>query len=196
MVMTPEERKAARARTMRAYRERNPEKIRDSDHRYRERNKERISEVQHAYRERNRAELAAKTRVWYAGNRERALAYNRDYSARNRTAIWAGWLRRKHGMQPGEFAALWDEQDGRCYLCGEPLDSERVHTDHDHACCGPRRSCRACRRGLACNNCNVAIGLLAEDPDRLRRIADALEKAKASAASRKARTGEQLALMD
>lgn len=77
---------------------------------------------------------------------------------------------------------LWDAQDGRCYLCTDELDSEdtrRVHADHDHSCCPPTRSCAKCRRGLACNACNVAIGYARDDPDRLRRIADNLEVANA-----------------
>lgn len=98
------------------------------------------------------------------------------------------WSRRHSGLTPGAWDALWQEQQGRCYLCGDALDStanepgktggnRRVVVDHDHSCCRPGRSCERCRRGLACGKCNLAIGLLNHDPARLRRVADALEKA-------------------
>jgi hypothetical protein len=56
--------------------------------------------------------------------------------------------------------------------------------DHYHGCCPPKRSCDLCRRGLACSKCNSLIGLAGDDPDRLRRIADALEVANARVKAR------------
>lgn len=85
----------------------------------------------------------------------------------------------KHGCDWDElFAQLWHAQDGKCYLCGDPLDREKyrgIHLDHDHSCCPLGRSCEACRRGLSCPGCNRLIGHANDDPDRLRRIADSLE---------------------
>jgi hypothetical protein len=77
------------------------------------------------------------------------------------------------------FAELLETQEGKCYLCEDLLHLEKyreVHLDHDHSCCPNGRSCKNCRRGLACNACNIAIGYAREDPDRLRRMADNLEK--------------------
>jgi hypothetical protein len=75
---------------------------------------------------------------------------------------------------------LYNTQDGKCYLCGDPLDLEnrrKVHLDHDHSCCPLGSGCWICRRGLACDRCNFLIGWADDDPQRLRRIADNLEKA-------------------
>lgn len=40
------------------------------------------------------------------------------------------------------------------------------HIDHDHSCCSGEwhTSCGACVRGVLCHNCNIALGLLKEDP--------------------------------
>lgn len=91
---------------------------------------------------------------------------------------------------------MWDEQEGNCYLCGEPMDPARVRIDHDHSCCAPNTSCRICRRGLAHHRCNIAIGMADDDPARLRKMADALENAQQAFRSRRIASdmGEQLAL--
>jgi Recombination endonuclease VII len=94
----------------------------------------------------------------------------------------------KHGMTPEQWQAMWDAQNGRCYLCGEPMtkserasrgvsrDPRSVVMEHLHGhCADPRKTCAVCRRGLACQRCNVLIGLAGDDPVLLRVIADALE---------------------
>jgi hypothetical protein len=134
---------------------------------------------------------------------ERRRRSNQAYRDRNRDAIRvraraAGWYsdpaRRRHGLAiPDTWAAMWDAQNGQCYLCGDPLDDRSTHVDHDHSCCPPGRSCQVCRRGLACGNCNVAIGLAADDPDRLEQIAGSLRAAKAAVALRLAGRPEQSA---
>ena len=93
------------------------------------------------------------------------------------------YLDYKHGCDWAElFARLWHDQDGRCYLCGDPLDPDAyrgIHLDHDHSCCPLGRSCDSCRRGLCCPQCNTLIGWAKDDPARLHRIADNLATANA-----------------
>jgi hypothetical protein len=92
-----------------------------------------------------------------------------------------------HGNPHGgaiEWARMYDEQQGLCYLCLRPLpdDRSKVHVDHDHSCCdpGPRgrrtRSCQYCRRGLTHERCNQIWGLAAEDPELLRVMASQGER--------------------
>lgn len=90
--------------------------------------------------------------------------------------------RHRYGITLEQRAQMAIDQQGLCYLCAEPLpsDTRKVHTDHDRMCCpGKKKSCGKCVRGLACEGCNTGIGLLGEDPDRIRRVADNLEKAHA-----------------
>ena len=89
-------------------------------------------------------------------------------------------LRYLYGLTAERVAQMAVEQGGLCYLCGEPLDFSKkraVHVDHDHNCCRGLRSCGTCIRGLACSKCNAGIGHFADDPDRMRRVADNLEMA-------------------
>ena len=94
--------------------------------------------------------------------------------------------RRRHALLPEQQAQMRVDQQGCCYLCERQLpdNSQQVHVDHDHSHCPPGTSCAICRRGLACSSCNTAIGLLNDDPDRIRRVADNLEHAQAGTRER------------
>jgi len=70
-------------------------------------------------------------------------------------------MQRNYGLTPDEYDALLLRQEGLCASCGEKPDNTRgFHIDHDHES-GDVRS-------LLCHGCNVAFGLLREDPERIR----------------------------
>lgn len=90
----------------------------------------------------------------------------------------------------------WDEllarQGGGCAVCGakpaqEPHNRNptatraSLHVDHDHACCPGPYSCGRCVRGLLCSRCNRAVGLMADNPERLRAAADYVERSRSDA---------------
>jgi hypothetical protein len=79
------------------------------------------------------------------------------------------WLRhlRRYGLTGETYAELVNAQGGRCAICAttEPGGKGRWHVDHDHLCCGVRKSsCGHCIRGLLCTRCNIGIGNLRDDP--------------------------------
>lgn len=80
---------------------------------------------------------------------------------------------RKYGLTREAYDAILDEQGGVCAICLEPGDT--WHVDHDHSCCPGQKSCGNCVRGLLHLQCNTALGLLKDDPERLRRAASYLE---------------------
>jgi len=156
--LTPEQREKQREYGRR-YRAKNLEKRRAQDReRQRQRRKanpEKMKEIQHN-------------------------AYQRAKERNGGVNPWLSSARKwRHGSDHEEmWAAFWEAQDGKCYLCGEPLNTEShygVQVDHDHTCCPKNRTCPYCRRGLACDRCNKLIGIARDDPDLLRRIADNLE---------------------
>lgn len=62
--------------------------------------------------------------------------------------IWLSWrLRRCYGITLDEYKTMVAEQDGKCAICEEPLDTPSI--DHDH------KTHKI--RGLLCRLCNVAI---------------------------------------
>ncbi|PWH05226.1 hypothetical protein DEO23_14190 [Brachybacterium endophyticum] len=71
-----------------------------------------------------------------------------------------------HMMSADEFAALREQQGGKCAICVEP--NANLEIDHDHSCHPGLKSCRRCIRGLLCPHCNKGVGLLQDSPERLR----------------------------
>jgi hypothetical protein len=157
-----------------------PEKMREYNRRYREANLEKERARQRRSREANRE-----------ANRESQRRYRAKRGTDGRRVqAWA----LNHGLRPEDWATLWDGQDGRCYLCGEPMTPEQVHIDHDHRCCPKDHSCIYCRRGLAHASCNQLIGFADDDPGRLRRVADNLEAALKVTDARLAGKPEQMTM--
>jgi len=78
-----------------------------------------------------------------------------------------------YGITVEQYAEMLDAQNGVCAICGRPETHIRKGTlcqlaiDHDHE--------SGQVRGLLCNNCNRAIGLLKDNPKILRSAADYLE---------------------
>jgi hypothetical protein len=72
---------------------------------------------------------------------------------------------KKHGITLEEYNQRLANQEGVCALCsGPPTGNGTAHRtlniDHDHSCCPGSYSCGKCLRGLLCNKCNTALGLL------------------------------------
>lgn len=80
-----------------------------------------------------------------------------------------------YGVTPDAYAAALVRG---CDICGER--TEKLHVDHDHSCCpargGSTRICGKCVRGFLCGPCNRALGMMKDDPSRLRRAADYLDE--------------------
>jgi hypothetical protein len=72
-----------------------------------------------------------------------------------------------------------------CEVCGTDIVTKQYDhrtgrtkallvVDHDHRCCPGDKSCGQCVRGLLCQNCNAAAGMVGDDPSRARALADYL----------------------
>lgn len=72
-------------------------------------------------------------------------------------------------------------------VCQNPgcSNTENLFIDHDHSCCEVGRnsstnqvSCGECVRGLLCATCNTALGMLQENPQRIRGLLGYLDAVK------------------
>lgn len=81
---------------------------------------------------------------------------------------WRNDLWKHYRIREADYDALLVKQNGLCALCKEPPPTgERLHVDHKHG--------TSAVRGLLCNCCNVALGMLKESPGLCRRAAEYLE---------------------
>jgi hypothetical protein len=166
---------------------------------YRETHKAEITAANKAYYDAHKAEAAAYTEAHKAAKAARARRYRatpegkaniaacrarrlatpegkaaaaeraakaRIYRAANKEAIAASTYRRRYNIEPDEYNAMYAAQGGLCAIddCGRPA----TVIDHCHV------SLKV--RGLLCNGCNTASGMLGEDPARTRALADYQER--------------------
>lgn len=144
-----EARKTKHIAYQRAWAKRNPEKVREAQANWRRANPERVSETQ------------VKSK---ANQSDAQKLLNRVFARIHR-----------FGLTLNQYLDLLVQQDFRCAVCGrvaadthgsrQSLDGFVV--DHDHTTNQVR--------GLLHPNCNVAIGMLRDDPAALRRAAKYLE---------------------
>lgn len=86
-----------------------------------------------------------------------------------RTVVYLG-----NKLTPEEYNALWEAQGGVCASCGHPeramlkKRARELAVDHCHT--------TGRIRGLLCGNCNRALGLLYEDPQRIQALLEYTEK--------------------
>jgi hypothetical protein len=127
-------------------------------------------------RERDKARVAyatdpgrarEKARRWYHRNQAQAQVAARTHARRRRAS--------ELGLTITECDAILARG---CAICGaHPDDADYsftrgLHMDHDHA------SGQA--RDALCHGCNSALGLMGDDPERLRAAADYLERHRAA----------------
>jgi hypothetical protein len=109
-----------------------------------------------------------KRREWAAANPERNAEWKRDYHSRLTPQQKADKRLSRFRMTVADYDRLLEAQGGGCASCGAPPPpDQRLHVDHDHACCDTRYTCGQCVRGLLCLNCNAALGHVQDSKERL-----------------------------
>lgn len=97
--------------------------------------------------------------------RECMNATARKNPSRNADNSYLWNLKRNYGLTIDEYNAMLEAQDRRCGVCRRHeseiaengrMGARRLGVDHDHE--------RNCLRGLLCQGCNTALGLLKNDP--------------------------------
>ena len=87
------------------------------------------------------------------------------------------YLLKVYKITAAEYEALLESQGGVCAICKK--DPYKPAVDHDHACCPGRGgednpTCGGCVRGILCQRCNQALGLLRDDANIAARAAEYL----------------------
>jgi hypothetical protein len=166
---TPEQKARDSARTA-AWKKANPERTRQL-------NAESLVRKPRQYTPEQRAAAVDRTTQWAEKNPERRAEHSRAtarrYAAAHPEKIKQRFrdymLRTKYNMTWEQYHEMLDAQGNKCAICGTTESGGRgcFPVDHDHK--------TGKVRALLCNSCNQGIGVMGEDPTRLRAAADYLE---------------------
>lgn len=128
-------------------------------------NNDKIKVQRAQFREANREALKAQQRAQYADNREEICARVRKYNSEHREQKAAYDRKKRYGLDGEQWLALFDAQGNACAICcvAEP-GGKGWATDHDHDCCPGSSCCGKCVRQILCSKCNMALGLMRDDP--------------------------------
>jgi hypothetical protein len=120
------------------------------------------------YRVANLKVVRERERLYAAAHRADRKEYDKIYHKEH----WREYhLRRKYGITVPEYDELMRRQGSVCACCGSANGGVRAfHLDHDH------RTGKV--RGILCNNCNAALGLIRDDPEIALAMANYLKKHK------------------
>lgn len=106
---------------------------------------------------------------WRESNKDKELARRRDYYVANKERIAetteAARVKRKYGLAQIELERMRSEQSDACAICKV---SAKLVIDHCHATGNVR--------GLLCNACNTALGMVNDDTNILKSCIEYLEK--------------------
>ncbi len=121
----------------------------------------------------NREAMRQKAQDYHQKTKAQKTTRFKDYYKENRAAILkksrAYHLADKYGITQEQYEQVLSAQENRCAICSIYAEDSRkgsLRVDHDHL--------TGKVRGLLCHNCNVACGLLRDDPEAARKLADYL----------------------
>jgi hypothetical protein len=84
-------------------------------------------------------------------------------------------MRARHRISKAEYDEMASEQNHKCFVCGGESSDRKLAVDHDHECCPGVKKCGDCIRALLCFSCNIILGHVKDDPERLRLLAEYIE---------------------
>ena len=117
---------------------------------------EKTIENNHEWHRKNRSRLVELQKERRKNNPERAAKIARDSA-----------LKANYGITLEDYDKMFKLQKGRCAICGEKY-GRTLHVDHNH------RTYKV--RGLLCQKCNMAIGLMQDNVKMLRKAIEYLEE--------------------
>lgn len=95
------------------------------------------------------------------------LRCDRNYRNAHPEVAKRAQLKHKYGLTLEQHKQMYLDQNGCCAVCGEPIEYDRVVTDHDHE--------TGKVRGLLCYRCNRDLSIF-DDTDRFERAIAYIER--------------------
>lgn len=121
------------------------------------------------YNDKNQDRKKALRKENYIKNREKELMLRKIRTKNTKEQRRAVSLKARYGITIEQYNSMLLEQNNLCKICSNPetLREQPLSVDHCHK--------TGKIRGLLCDKCNRAIGILNDNPLILRKAADYLE---------------------
>jgi hypothetical protein len=111
---------------------------------------------------------------WSKNNKQRSTEITRKYRESNTDRLKDAYLRRKYGISLIQYNSLLAKQAHSCAICKRSKSEFKYDLDVDHDHINDQV------RGLLCNPCNQALGLLKESINSCQNMAQYLSLHKES----------------
>ena len=119
------------------------------------------------YRLAHKKKIIEKGKRHYVKNKPRLLEYAKNqYNGVRRNCDYMS----KYNITLKDYDEMFDKQDGVCAICKLPEITRRLAVDHNHK--------TGKVRGLLCTGCNIALGHIKDNPERLENMKMYLEEHK------------------
>jgi hypothetical protein len=160
---------------MKQYRIDNADKIRQSRIEYDNNHKEIIKEQHKEYGKQYRIKNADKIKQYRIENKDKFKSspdkrkiVDTKYRNNNSDKIKDYKLRKKYGITLDDYNILFNQQEGKCKICGTHQDDldKKLVVDHNH--------CTNQIRGLLCDKCNRGLGHFNDNINTLQNAIDYL----------------------
>lgn len=121
-----------------------------------------------AYYFKNKDKKRAQAKAYRLANKEKCRLATKKWDFIHREEKMARVRMRKFGLSQEAFDGLLDKQGGVCAICNKVnWNGKGPHVDHDHI--------TGKVRGILCHSCNVSLGLIKDDPNVARAMANYIE---------------------
>jgi hypothetical protein len=107
---------------------------------------------------------AFRTKKYYENNPEMQNSPAKIMYEKTKRRNW-----QRHNMQEENYNKMYLLHEGKCHAC---KDRPATNIDHSHECCPGSYSCGLCVRGILCNQCNTALGLLGDSRQKVKSLLD------------------------
>lgn len=158
----------------------NPEKVRASSRKYYRNNRKKVERAnkkwqsenwekfrksRKEYERRNAEKLRKQRLIRDSKTKKKRRLQNKRWKIKNPEKVRASMFKTRYGAPFSLFKSMLKKQRGKCAIC---RTEKAIHTDHCHK--------TGKIRGVLCQNCNFAIGLMKDSCKRLRSAIKYLSK--------------------
>jgi len=121
----------------------------------------------------NKEDRAAHGKKWREENKDSLKKHLSDYYKENAESYKSSYLMRTYGITLEDYNEMFSEQSGCCAICNTHQSEfkKSLCVDHCHT--------TGKVRGLLCQFCNTALGMMKDNPELLIKGAEYVNKHKA-----------------